>query len=222
MTTILEEKKICKVCGEISTHNILGSINNFGSPDLDTRPPEMERSTISYWIKMCPNCHYCAPDISEGDIRVKEIVKSEEYKQISRQLEFPDKAIEFLSHSYIMDIIENFEDAAWACLHAAWYCDDDEMEFAAGLCREKAVDAFQKAKRFNNNILSEPKGAFNALIVDLLRRIPKIPDASEYCTEAIEQKPDKLILKILLYQKELIKNRNTGCYTIDHVIKKYN
>jgi len=219
MTTIFPEPKECFVCKHISEFIELGSTNVFGSPDLDTRPPEMERSTISYWIQICPNCFYSAPDISKGDPRIRDIVESEEYKKIGRDLDFPDKTAGFICHSHIMDRIGNFEEAAWACLHAAWYCDDDEMELAAGLCREKAVVAFQKAREYDDTLLSVPEGAFDALLVDLLRRRPNLPDAGDYCVAALERQPDDLILKILLFQKDLIIQRDKGCYTIEDAIQ---
>lgn len=215
MTTIFSEPKECYVCKHVSEFIEIGSTNAFGSPDLDTRPPEMERSTIAYWIQICPNCFYSAPDISKGDSRVKEIVGTEDYKRIGQDLDFPDKVAGFLCHSHIMDRLCKYQEAAWACLHGAWYCDDDEMELAAGLCREKAVVAFQKAKDHDDTLLSEPKGSFDALMVDLLRRIPKLLDAGDYCNDALERRPDDLILKILLFQKKLIMQRDTGCYTIE-------
>ena len=218
MTTLFQEPKECYVCGHIGEYSEMGSTNAFGSPDLDTRPPEMERSTISYRIQICPNCFYCGPDISKGDPRIKDMVEGEEYKKVGHDLDFPDKAAGFLCHSHILDRLGKYQEAAWACLHAAWYCDDDEMELAAGLCREKAFDAFQKAKENDDTLLSEPKGSYDALMVDLLRRIPKLPDASDYCITAIEREPDNLILKVLLFQKELIIQRDTGCYIIEDAI----
>lgn len=37
----------CAVCGKESEQITLASTNTFGSPDLDLRPPEMKRSTMS-------------------------------------------------------------------------------------------------------------------------------------------------------------------------------
>lgn len=217
MTTIYQEPKECYVCKHISEYPEIGSTNAFGAPDLDTRPPEMERSTISYWIQICPNCFYSAPDISKGDPRIRDIVESEEYKKIGRDLNFPDKAVGFLCHSYIMDRLGKYQEAAWASLNAAWYCDDDEMDFAAGLCRGKAVTVLKKAKQHDPTFMSDPKGSFDALIVDLLRRSSKLSDALEYCEKSVSKKPDELILKILQFQENLITKRDTGCYTIDQV-----
>lgn len=34
------------------------------SPDLDGRPGEPARATLSRWIQVCPSCHAAAPDLS--------------------------------------------------------------------------------------------------------------------------------------------------------------
>jgi len=50
LTTIFENKVMCCVCGEKSYQTDIGSSYSSGSPDVDTRPPEMERSLIEYWV----------------------------------------------------------------------------------------------------------------------------------------------------------------------------
>lgn len=49
MTRIVPSKCKCAVCGAKSRYNVIASTNTFGGgPDLDLRPPEMERSTMPY------------------------------------------------------------------------------------------------------------------------------------------------------------------------------
>ena len=45
MTTIFGEEVTCAVCGSKQTVQEIGSTNTFGAMDLDTRPPEMQRSS---------------------------------------------------------------------------------------------------------------------------------------------------------------------------------
>ena len=66
MTTIFEEENHCSVCGSKSVQAVIRSTNTMGPPDLDTRPAEMERSTINYWIQTCPSCGFCYPDPLTG------------------------------------------------------------------------------------------------------------------------------------------------------------
>ena len=46
MTTLVTEERKCVLCGKTNKHEIWISTNGFGAADLDTRPPEMMRSTI--------------------------------------------------------------------------------------------------------------------------------------------------------------------------------
>ena len=51
MTTLGTASAACAVCGTVSEYTVIQSTSRFGSPDLDTRPPEMERSTLPYWVR---------------------------------------------------------------------------------------------------------------------------------------------------------------------------
>jgi len=59
MTTLFPQKETCFVCGNTSEHTVIGSTNAFGSPDLDLRPPEMQRSTITHRVQRCPTRATC-------------------------------------------------------------------------------------------------------------------------------------------------------------------
>lgn len=52
MTTIYSEAVKCPYCNTKVEITHLGSTNAFGAMDLDTRPPEMQRSTILIEIKL--------------------------------------------------------------------------------------------------------------------------------------------------------------------------
>lgn len=70
----------------------IGSTNEFGSPDLDTRPPEMRRSTIFAWVQRCPQCGYCACDVSKAPSQAEALVRSSEYiRQLSDSI-YPELA----------------------------------------------------------------------------------------------------------------------------------
>jgi hypothetical protein len=82
MTTYVEKDFKCAVCDDVSAHKLMRSTTTFGSPDLDTRPPGLVRFAISHAIPICPHCGYSAPDISEPNEYLKEIVKIETYKEL--------------------------------------------------------------------------------------------------------------------------------------------
>jgi ribosomal protein L37E len=56
MTTYTRKEVTCANCGAQSSHATLGSTNEFGSPDLDLRPPQMMRATMNAWLQECPAC----------------------------------------------------------------------------------------------------------------------------------------------------------------------
>ena len=100
MSLIYGEDVECVICNEISNQAVIVSTNVFGSPDLDTRPPEMERSNIEYEIQRCPSCGYCSSDLSKCHENTKDIVDSQRYKTIIANDLLPEVASSFLALSY--------------------------------------------------------------------------------------------------------------------------
>lgn len=213
MTTIHETEKKCAVCGKISKHNDVLSTNAFGSPDLDTRPPQMMRSTINMWINTCPSCGYCAPDISEWIEKAPEIVRSDFYKRQLNDPEFPSIANAFLCFSLIQESAGDYAGAGWANIHAAWICDDAGYDAGAQKCRKKAVSLLEKAKEAGQKF-GKQVGAEEALMTDLLRRSGQFELALKVCDDGLKKKPDKIISNILQFQKVLISKSDVACHTV--------
>ena len=80
MTIIRDIETECSVCGETTEQPVLMSTNSWGYPDLDLRPPEMQRATMHVWIQECPHCGYVAGDLSDELEISKDYLKCEEYK----------------------------------------------------------------------------------------------------------------------------------------------
>ena len=218
MTTILRKEKVCALCGKLSEHSEIGSTSVFGSPDLDTRPPEMKRSTIDMWIQACPFCGYCAPDISEIIEKATEVVRSESYQRQLSDPEFPKLANAFLCFSQLQEHAGNFAGAGWASVCAAWVCDDAGFEMAARKCRVGAVSLWQEAKEKGQRF-AEQAGAEEAIVVDLLRRAGLFELALKICEDGLKKSPDKTITNILQYQKRLINNADAGRHTVAEAIE---
>ena len=89
MTTIAEERLSCGVCGNESVHLVLNSTSSFGSPDLDLRPAEPQRSSISYTMHFCPSCGFCAPLLDAKDTPRIDIIQTIEYKEQLNQQSLP-------------------------------------------------------------------------------------------------------------------------------------
>ena len=139
MTTFHDVDRRCHVCGETSSQTTLGSSNAFGSPDLDTRPPEMIRSTLHVQIEVCPACNYCAPDISRGPTTARATVISAGYKIEAAARAVPPLARDYLCHGLVAAAAGDLRSAAWSALRAAWACDDARNLDIARNCRRLAA-----------------------------------------------------------------------------------
>ena len=220
MTTTYGEKATCAVCGKEAMYSYLGSTNRMGDSDLDGRPSEMERSTMAFWIHICSKCLYIAPKISDEVEGAKEVVESDDYKAQLNREGYPKLANLFLCHAMILRSAGRLGDAGRACLHAAWVCDDNELNDNAIQCRETASYDVQQAilldPRFAQRFTKE--GYAEALLVDILRRSEQFDDAGILCVEAITSEgKDDLALKLLAFQQGLIGKKDTGCYTVGDV-----
>lgn len=217
MTTLDIEKAQCAVCGTETEFVGIGSTNSFGSPDLDMRPPEMQRSTIFAWVQRCPECGYCAQDMSKATANAAMLVRGTEYSQLLADVAYPELANSFLCKALIEESSEDYATAAWSLIHAAWVCDDQDKVVLAATCRSRAADMIDKAIA-NKQTLSEQRGAETAIQVDLLRRAGRLSDARQL---AAKQRPvikEDVILKILDFQETLIEQGNLSCYTISDAL----
>jgi ssDNA-binding Zn-finger/Zn-ribbon topoisomerase 1 len=219
VTTIKKETKKCVLCGKTSKHDIWMSTNAFGASDLDTRPPEMERSTIFMWVQRCPHCGYCAPDISDAK-RIKDInepsemVRGNPYQEQLKDPNYPDLANSFLCWSVLRESANDFITAGWASIHAAWVSDDDVKSGAvAKNCRIRAVALLQKA-RDKGQGSAKQIGAAEALLTDLLRRSGQFGLALSMCEEGLKKKTNDIISSVLRLEKELIAKKDAACHTI--------
>jgi len=213
MTTLYQEKKQCAVCGGEHEYPGIGSTNAFGSPDLDTRPPEMRRSTIFAWVHRCPECGYCASDISKAPDKAESIVRSTAYQKQLSDPAIPELANSFLCMAIIDEAVGELTSASWSRIHAAWMCDDEHKIEAAKECRCKAVDTIQKARKAGQKFM-EQRGAETAILVDLLRRSGRFSEAKKLIETKRAEIDEEVILKVLNFQELLLNRDDIACHTI--------
>ena len=89
------ETRTCALCGSVHSYGYMASWTNAGSSDLDTRPPETRRSALFMSVHRCPDCGYCAADVSKSHPGAETAVKSPEYR---RQLQ--DNSCDELTNSF--------------------------------------------------------------------------------------------------------------------------
>ena len=129
----------CSVCGAEHTYVVLGSTNQFGSPDLDLRPPQMARSTMGLWVHKCPECGYVSCMVSDPTTVTREFLESEEYRTCGG-IGFSSYLAARFYKDYLICLEEKkIREAFLAVLHAAWECDDEGDDMNAARCRVSLV-----------------------------------------------------------------------------------
>ena len=213
MTTLHNEKVICSLCDKENEFTEIMSTNQFGSPDLDTRPPEMKRSTIYTWVQQCSGCGYCASNISIKRPEAQEVVIGHEYKNTLKDPSYSKLAVSFLCEAILDKESNNYFDATWALIHAAWVCDDNNHEEQAMACRRKAVDMLKLAEKHSQQVRDHDE-ANTALLADLLRRSRLFDQARQVISKKISQISNDTIARILDYQIQLLDKNDSSCHTI--------
>ncbi|WP_238320427.1 DUF2225 domain-containing protein [Methanoculleus bourgensis] len=173
MTRLRYLNTTCAICGEACRFTIPEAVASIGSRDLDTRPAEPLRSTIYAWVKRCPSCGYCAPDLGKAPEGAADVVKLPRYREQLDARRYPGVANTFLCWSLIQEDLGAPAQAAWASLHAAWVCDDEGNDVPARICRKRAADLLRRAWEQGERLASQA-GADEALLVDLLRRAGRL------------------------------------------------
>jgi len=164
MTSFVSIKNKCSVCGTVTEFHVLASTNAFGSMDLDTRPPEMKRSTMRYWVQVCPNCNYVSGDIEDPLPCSADFLSSEEYARFDEIAPRSELAKTFLLKARISDMTKDDLEAFWDYLHAAWASDDAEDKHWSSKARLEALTrlAALPGDKVDN--------ALNLIRADLLRK----------------------------------------------------
>ena len=218
MTTHYKEIKQCSVCGAENEYTGIGSTSTFGPQDLDTRPPERQRSTIIAWVQRCQDCGYCAADVSETCCpEAREIVNSREYKERLNDPTYPELANSFLCKAIIDRKSRALVAATLALMRAAWSCDDSGHLDQARKCRQKAAEMLVIAED-DGKQLSKQKGTDTAILVDLLRRSGQIEQARNAIAARRGGITEEVIARILDFQATLLDKNDVSCHTIAEVI----
>lgn len=218
MTQIVKEKLECFICKVTSFHDEIISSSSFGFPDLDLRPPEMERSALKYTIQKCPECGYCSNDISEQTIVNKKLLESPEYLKILNDKNIPEVASSFIASSFLQERIEEIENAVWDSIKAAWICDDFENIECSIKWRKNALRLIELVKEKSLPLIKE-KGTLELLEIDLMRRAEMFEEALNIVQNIKQEKLADKLIKLIDFQEELIKKKDINPYSISNVLK---
>jgi hypothetical protein len=182
VTTIREVDVRCAVCGASTRKAQLSSTSSFGPPDLDLRPQGPARWALEFGVQRCQECGYCAESLGEAPVGALETVGSVIYRDVLKRSGLPRLACSLFCSALIHEAAGDPERAAWRFLEAAWACDDKERQAQARLCRERAVEMFQRA--LTSGEAEAPDGVILTVISDLLRRAQRFHEAVEVASNA--------------------------------------
>ena len=206
MSQVMPETVRCAVCGAHTKQTTLISTNTFGSPDLDLRPPEMERSTMLYWVQKCPHCGYASERVDDVPKIHAPFLKTAEYKKCLGLI-FKSRLAKTFFRQYLIQVVErDAQKAFYAVLHAAWACDDAEDEENAVLCRKYAL------AEMDHLLEKEDNETLWVQRADLLRRAGLFETVIEEYEDRVFS--DDTLNRVCLFQVNRSYAQDTACYTV--------
>jgi hypothetical protein len=210
-----EEEVICALCGNKQTVTELGSTNSFGPMDLDTRPAEMQRSTLHLWVHECTECGFVAPELKESVASDGRVATSRSYLE---ELGMPGRnrtVNRFVCRSILDEAAGDFGAAGWRRLHAACACDDAALQEEARVQRLKALALFEKARAAGGHAMKSVLGGDEILLADLARRAGEFDQAFQFCTAGLvlAHLPE-FVGKLLRFERALVMARDTACHNV--------
>jgi len=188
--------------------------NSFGSMDLDTRPPPLQRSTIGTWLQECASCGFVSPELGRSvpsDIRT---VASDRYR-----LELPGRARlanRFVCRSLLDEATGDLVSAGWRRLHAAWACDDARLpNDQACVQRRASIELFERARAKGEHAMKSVVGGDLMLCADLARRAGDLDQVLAYCEVGLAlPAPPAFLRKLLAFEQALVRARDTACHSV--------
>ncbi len=219
MSTGIFIDKECFVCHSTSKYPEVGMMN-LGAPEyLDGRPADSHSSVLYMFVQQCPACGYSAPDISNGNERIKALAESESYRLQAKNQNFPLTANKYICWAMFQEDIERYNEAGLALLYASWVCDDDGGSTEQShICRSAALEYFNRAReegqQFGDSIDEE-----DLIVVDLLRRNGDFVNATQICKALLQKELNEKNRLVTLLQEDLIEEGDTKRHRISEALE---
>lgn len=213
MTTIYNQQKKCPNCGTLNEITMIGSTNSFGAMDLDTRPPEMQRSTMMYWVESCTHCGLSLPRFSDADIKTIKYFKSAEFKQKHAAENFESLAEKFWTAYLLAKNSGEINSALGFIRCAAWASDDLKDTHGSTRAREIYIETLSETG-YDPSILSPSEPLAGYLILsDMNRRISRFDEAKRLAQHVVDH-GEGFIQKVGQFVIDLSEKRDSGCYNV--------
>ena len=128
----------------------------------------------------------------------------------------PELARYLMAWAAIQEAVEEFPGAGWACLNAAWVCDDEDETFQAEHCRQRAIRNFLQAREVKRSF-SLDIGTEEVLLADLYRRTGQFAKAKHISQQGVELEPNDLIISLLRFEIMLAEQEDRGRHSVGAV-----
>ena len=199
-------EKRCGVCGHESRQAPFRPPVPEQAPDLDLRPGEPVRSTMSRWLQACPHCGYAAPDISEAHPAGAEAVAAAPYRALIADTSHPVLARRFLAWAHVLEETGALHAAAEATLHAAWVADDLDRDDLARQWRREAVALWRSGPALD--------AEQSVRVIDALRRAGDFAEAASAAAALGASSPPEAVAQVSALEARLIAAEDTGRHSI--------
>lgn len=193
MTTTCIRTYRCPICETPSEHERLKSSNQFGSRDLDLRPPPQFRGTMNLWLVECPHCWYVSNgddglvEGTEAEREAKwqrhgpyislELLASEAFTEVRLHSPLSPLANRFMRRSLIDEHLGRLWIAGYHALSAAWVCDDAHRDDLAIPCRLRTAHLIRTF--LEGGTLDDDTPTVRLVLMDVLRRAGHFAEARE-------------------------------------------
>lgn len=175
------------------------------APDLDLRPGEPTRGTLSEWLQTCPRCGATAPDLATLYGTAAAIVAAPAYRGVAG----PDYALAFLRWAAICQQAGDDRHTGEAFLQAAWAADDAGDTANAAQWRRQAARAWAETESFELTLR----------LIDALRRAGDFPQAEAVAAKLAAQRPDEITKQILTFQRARIAAGDNGRHLMSSALR---
>lgn len=209
MSSYTIETHKCFICESKNQYKVITGHTSFGSQDLDLREPEMQRSTIWWWVEECPVCGYVSVQVDDTTSITRDYLETPAYKTCDG-INFKSNCASKFYKQHLICLSDNkLREAFFALLHAAWVCDDVEDKGNSILCRKKSLPILSEIIEAG----PEDKAELKIIKMDVLRRAGLFDDVKAEFGETRYWR--KLLNNIASFQLYLCENKDTRCYRIE-------
>jgi len=196
----------CGVCNTASRQPVFRPNPPEQAPDLDLRPGEPVRSTMSRWLQQCPSCGYAAPDITRAHPAAAQAVAAAPFRALVAETTHPPLARRFLAWAHVLEETGALHAAAEATLHAAWVADDLGREELSRSWRQEAVALWRGGPPMDDEQ--------TVRVVDALRRSGAWDDAAATAEALRDAMPAEAIAQVIGLELRLIAAEDAGRHTV--------